>query len=378
MKGTPRTRGVAVAVALCMAVAACGSTTDGDDGEDAAGSSELAAACGRKLVLQTDWFPEPEHGGLYQVIGPNGKVNKERGAYIGPIGDTGVELEIRAGGPFSGNQQVSSLIYQDPTIFGGFVNTDEAVQLSGKLPTVGVFTLLDISPSALMWDPAKYQFKSFADIGKSQAKVLYFEGTAFMTYLIGKGDIREDQADPSYDGSPSRFVTEGDIVQEAFATNEPYKYEHDIKEWNKPVDFLLVSDSGYQPYPENIAVRPETLKEKAGCLRLLVPILQQAQVDYVRNPGPVNGALLREVEELDTEWTLSPGGVADAVDKMLKLKIVNNSPLGSLGSYDLPRVERMIDLLTPIYEKEKITTVKAGLKAADIATNEFIDPNIRL
>jgi hypothetical protein len=383
-------------VAWALASSACGGgggggtsrTAGAAGGTGAAGSaggtagagaaSPLQAACGRKIVLQTDWYPEPEHGGAYQLAGPSGRVDRQRGTYTGRIDNTGVELEIRAGGPFIGNQAVSSLMYQDPSILMGYVSTDEAVQQSAKLPTVAVMATLAASPSMLMWDPARYDFKTLADIGRSNAKVLSYEGTAFITYLVGKGVIRRDQVDSSYDGSPSRFVSEGNLVQQGFATNEPYKYEHDIPQWHKPVAFALISTSGYNGYPQNIAVRPETVRDKADCLRALVPLMQQAQVDYMRNPQPVNDALVRMVQELASSWTLSPDATADAVRKMHDLGIVANSPDGALGSFDLPRLEAFLAILRALYTEQKLTTMKPGVAPADVATNDFIDKAIHL
>ena len=68
-----------VAVPLVLAsVAACG---DDDDGTSAAapessgttGGPDLTGVCPDPLIVQTDWFPEPEHGGLYQLIGTDGE-----------------------------------------------------------------------------------------------------------------------------------------------------------------------------------------------------------------------------------------------------------------------------------------------------------------
>jgi hypothetical protein len=230
-----------------------------------------------------------------------------------------------------------------------------------------------------MWDPSKFHFTSFADIGKTDVKVLYYEAAQFMSYLVGKGYVRESQLDPSYDGAPARFVAEGgNLVQEAFATAEPYKYEHDLPQWRKPIAFKLVSDAGYRPYPQNIAVRPEVLRAKAPCLRALVPRIQRALVNYVRNPDPVNAAILREVEELNSPWTLGPGNARDAVRKMRRLGIVADSSLGSIGSFDLGRVRTTIAQLIPIYRSQRITTVKKGVAARDVVTNRFIDHRIRL
>lgn len=371
--------------ALLMLAAGCGSSPGGRGegaGEgtdrDSGAQSDLAGACGRRVVLQTDWFPQPEHGGAYQLIGPDGKVDTNKGRYSGQIGDTGVELEIRAGGPYIGSAPVSALMYQDRDIFMGYVNTDEAVKLSAKLPTVAVLAPLDKSPQILMWNPEKFSFDSFDDIGASRAKVLHFEGSTFVDYLVGKGLLRKEQLDSSYDGSPSRFVAEGDVVQQGYATNEPYKYEHDIKAWNKPVDFLLVHRSGYETYPQNIAVRPDTVRDKGDCLKLLVPLMQQAQVDYMADPRPVNEALVKMVEDLNSSWTLSVPATDDAVTELRQLEIVTNSPEGFLGGFDLDRVRRMIEILKGIYDKQGVDSVKRDLQPDDIVTNQFLDRSVKL
>ncbi|MEY4175370.1 MAG: hypothetical protein RI900_2535, partial [Actinomycetota bacterium] len=60
---------------LAGTVVACG-----DDS-----SSSGSGACPEKLRIQTDWFPELEHGGTYQLIGPNGTANKDTVSYSGPV-----------------------------------------------------------------------------------------------------------------------------------------------------------------------------------------------------------------------------------------------------------------------------------------------------
>jgi hypothetical protein len=48
-----------------------------------------------------------------------------------------------------------------------------------------------------------------------------------------------------------------------------------------------------------------------------------------------------------------------------------------LGSFDLERVEAFIASAVPVYTKIG-AKMKEGLTAADIVTNEFIDPTIAL
>jgi hypothetical protein len=381
VRGSIVRRGLWPLVVLALVAAACGSDEEaggGGGGSEVEVTADLREACGDRIVIQTDWFPEPEHGAVYQLIGPGGEIDKDKGAYTGEIGDTGVTAEIRSGGPFTGFQQVSAQMFQDNDILLGYVSVDEAVQNSAKLPTTAVVTPLDKNPQILMWDPEDFDFDEFADIGQSDATVLYFEGATYMEYMIGQGWIRREQTDSSYDGSPARFVSEDKIVQQGFATNEPYKYENDIQAWRKPVDYLLIHDSGFEIYSQPLAVRDEDLETKADCLKAIVPVVQQAQIDYINDPQPVNDELLNIVDEFASFWTLSAAGNEFAVEQMLELGIVGNGPDNTLGNFDMERVQTTVDQLKPIFTEQKLNSFDPNVTAEDIVTNEFIDPNIGL
>jgi hypothetical protein len=47
----------------------------------------------------------------------------------------------------------------------------------------------------------------------------------------------------------------------------------------------------------------------------------------------------------------------------------------ALGNFDNARIQRMIDIVTPIFTAQR-QPPKAGLKPQDIATNEFVDMSI--
>jgi len=375
-----RTIALAAGVALLGALGglAAGQAV-GSGSATAAAAPTLKAACGDKIVVQTDWFPEPEHGALYQLAGVKGSLDAKKGRYTGTIGKTGVRLEIRAGGPFTGFQQPISQMYQDSSITLGYVTTDEAVNASKTLPTVAIVSPFEFSPQILMWNPQKLSIKGFADIAKTNAKVLVFEGGVWIDYLVARGWVRREQVDTSYDGSPARFVAaDGGIIQQGFATSEPYQYQFEIKEYGKPVSFLMIKNSGYVPYPQAIAARPDVVKKKRACFKLLVPLIQQAQVDYLRNPTAVNRKLVEIVTALNTFWRETPEGNAFNTAQQRKLGLVQNGPDCTLGNFRLNRVQQMINLLLPIYREKGTTTFKEDLKAADIVTNEFIDPKIGL
>jgi hypothetical protein len=378
-----------LAGALCLALtaAACSSnsskTSGGSNAPAASGAQSLKGVCPNPVVVQTDWWPEPEHGGTYQLLGAGYKLDAGKKKVTGPLvsqgKDTGVQIELRAGGPAIGFQQTSAQMYLDKSITLGFVFTDTSVQLSTKQPTLSVVTPLDINPQMIMWDPKVHpDFHTIADIGQTDTKVLYFKGSTYMDYLIGSGILRKNQIDGSYDGSPATYVaSQGKVAQQGFATSEPYVYQNQLPEWRKPVAFQLINDTGYPVYASALAIRSADKSQLSSCLQRLVPMFQQAQIDYVKNPDPVNKLIVQIDKDYKSGYPMDEGLAKFTAVQELKLGIVGNGSDKTLGNFDMARIKRTIDIVGPIYAAQK-QPVKAGLTPQDIVTNEFINPAIGL
>jgi hypothetical protein len=385
-----RLSAILVAVSTVSVVTAC-SNSSKNTGDTATGATKVAAAtgadklsgvCPSTIVAQQDWEPEAEHAGLYSLIGPGYTIDTNKKRVTGPLvidgKDTGVKIQVRAGGSAIGFQSVTAEMYIDKSITLGAVSTDGAIGSSVTQPVTAVVSQLDKSPQMLMWDPKSHpSWKSIADAGKSGATVLVAKGVDYATLLEDKGLVKSKQIDQGYTGAPSRFVSDPKILQQGFATAEPYIYQHEIKQWDKPVKYQLLSDVGYNIYPEALSVRTSELKSLSPCLTKLVPILQQAQVNYIKNPGPTNALITEAVQKYNDGWTYSTGVANYAATTMKNLGIVADDASGSLGGMDMKRVQASITTFGPILQKSG-TKVKSGLTAADIATDQFIDRNIKL
>ena len=338
----------------------------------------LKDVCPATVSIQTDWNPEAEHGFLYQLFGPNPEINADKKLVTGTLVsggvDTGVKVEVRSGGPAIGFQTVTSQLYQDANLLLGFVYTDEAIQLSAKNPTKAIFSPFEKNPQAIMWDPATYpDVATIADLGKTGAKVRYFSGAAYMDYFTTEGILTKAQVDGNYDGSPALFVADqGKSASQIFGSAEPYIYQNEVKEWGKPVKYAYINDAGWNNYAESIATKPENLTKYADCFKKLVPIMQQAAIDYVKNPAATNTLVLELVTKYNNGWVYSQGVADYAVKTMLDDGLVANSPDGVFGTFDEARVADLIAKATPIYTKLG-TAPKAGLTPTDIYTNEFLD-----
>jgi hypothetical protein len=386
-----RRRLAAVAAVLAVVLLAACTNDSNSNGNSATPGPQAASGdalnlkgvCPDPIVFQKDWQPESEHGFLYNLVGKGYKADTNKKKVTGPLvaqgKDTGVKIEIRTGGPAVGFQPVPQVMYTDPSINLGFVATDEAVQFSEKQPTTAVFAQMDISPLSIIWDPATYpQFNIIADVGQSDAKVLYTKGLSYMEFLVGSGILKRSQLDGSYDGSPALFVQSGGKAAfQGFATSEPYLYEHEIKQWGKPLKYSLVNDAGFVTYFSSVSIRAADKAKLAPCLKKLVPILQQSQIDFIANPEPAIAVILDLVQQYKTGWVYSKGLAEYSAKALKQLGMVENGPDGVLGNFDMARVNKIMQIMTQIMAGQK-QHVKQGLKAEDIATNEFINHNTKL
>jgi hypothetical protein len=382
--------GVAIATLTAACSSSTSSTSADSPGSDSPGSAQaaispavdLAGICPSTVVVQTDWYPEADDFIPYQLAGPNGTVNTSNKSYTAELlasgKDTGVKIQVRAGGPAIGDQLVAAELYEDPSILLGFVETDQAIELSNTQPTVAVVADRQEAPTIIAWSPAQHPgVKTIAQLGKTGTTVLYYNGAPYMDYLTGAGILSSKQVDGAYNGTPADFVASGgkDALQ-GFATAEPYEYSHEISQWDKPLTYQLVSDYGYDPYPA-LATLPQNITKYAACFKKLVPIIQQGIVDYAANPGPADALIVKLVQEYNAGWEYDAGEAAYAAQTMVTDNIIANSPDGSVGAFDDSRISKLITLLAPIYAKEG-KTIKAGLTPQDITTNQFLDPSIHL
>ncbi len=374
------------ALALLTSLAACGGDEESSAGSSAGatmavGATDLADVCPKKVVIQTDWNPEAEHGAQYALLGTDYTIDADLKTVSGPLMSkgafTGVDVEVRAGGPAIGFETVAATMYKDTDITLGYANTDAQIQSSDKLPVKAVMAPLDINPQMIMWDPATYpDVKTIKELSATGAIIRVFGAASYMEYLLDSGQVQKAQVDEGYDGTPANFVAaRGKDAQQGFASAEPYIYQNEVKDWGKPVAFQLVHDAGWKIYAGTMSVRSNAYEELTPCLKKLVPVLQQAEVDYYADPAATNTLILKLVDEYNTGWVYSQGVADFSVEQQKKLKLVGNGDNATVGDFDTARVQQVLDVMGPIANKLG-TPAKQGLTVDDLVTNEFLDTSI--
>ncbi|MFT3661795.1 MAG: nitrate ABC transporter substrate-binding protein [Gordonia sp. (in: high G+C Gram-positive bacteria)] len=359
---------------------ACNSSTTGADVhyDPAPAAQQLADVCPATLVVQLQWQPQADMGGVFELLGDDYTVDTDKKSVTGTLvaggKDTGISLELRAGGPAIGFQSVASRMYVDDATHLGLVHGEQIITASGSQKVVGVTPLLTHNPAIVMWDPAAHPGLTLKTLKDSDTTVVVSKEQIFPKWLVAKGMVKESQLDPGYDGNPARFVADSKIAQQGYVTSEPYTYEHDTPSWNKPVGYGMLADVGFDPYAANVSVRADKLAEMTPCLKKLVPIIQRAGADYITSPGATNRRIVDVVakDAGNSPYTL---GEAEYAAATMKEKGLISNENGSVGTYDVARVAAFVADIAPIAAQDG-SGVDPKVDPATLFDPQFGDPSI--
>ena len=360
----------AVVAVSAMAVAGC---SNAEPTSQRAGA--LAEVCSPTVAIQTDWYPQAEHGGIYELLGSDYVVDATAGTTTGPLivdgVDSGVDLQIRAGGPFIESPVVTEM-FLDDTIMFGYVGTDVAISRYAEAPTLAVFNALTINPQIILWNADKHpQVSTIAEVAQEVSAVSVFGDRPYMRYLVAQGVVPPEKVDTNYKGN--LLLATDDIAHQGFATSEPYRYRT-LESGAITTAYQLVHDAGWTSYPQNLAINKLRLEELRPCLVALVPILQQAQINFVDDSERTIATIIDVVTQLNTAWSQTPELARYAVDTMQQLGLVGNGTTPTFGDFESPRIDDFIALATPILREQGLTI--PDIQTSDLATNEFLDAAI--
>lgn len=221
------------------------------------------------IVLQTDWYPQPEMGGFYQA--------KLKGIYAA----AGLDVTIAPGGPFVvAEQQVASGAAQ----FAMGSSDLTLVDVARGVPIVAVAATMQQDPQAVMVH-AGSSIHSFADL--EGHTVAAKPGSIWFQYLLkryGLKNVREIPA--TY--SVANFLQDPQYIQQCFVTSEPYF----ARKGGAEVRTLLINATGYQPYRVFYTSR-RFLAEHPDVVQQFVTASMQGWRAYLDDPSAVNAELSR-------------------------------------------------------------------------------------
>jgi NitT/TauT family transport system substrate-binding protein len=301
-----------------------------------------------KIKFQTDWYPQPEHGGYYQALA--------KGFYA----EEGLDVEILPGGP---NAQVMTSVAVGRADLGMTNGDDVIVAIARGVPIKMVGAEMQRDPQGILFH-TEHPLHSLKDLqgrtlmagaGSTWIEVLRKKVGVEFTLLPLVGDL-------------ARFMNSQEFVQQCFVTNEPFF----ARKRGANVGALLIASDTYEPYRVMFASR-KFIAQHPDVVRKFVRASVRGWVDYLTgDPAPANRLLAAKRDDLTPEF------MAYSIKAMNDYKLVSGDPAKgeSAGQITPARLEKQIKLLQEVGVLDKPVAVE------DVATFEFIpqpkgarDPN---
>ncbi|MBA4137651.1 MAG: myristoyl transferase [Opitutus sp.] len=318
-------------VALAL-VSGCGKKTPPGDAS-AADSAALT-----RIKFQTDWFPQPEHGGYYQALA--------KGFYR----EEGLDVEILPGGP---NAQVMTGVATGRAQIGMTNGDDVIVAVSRGVPLKMVAAEMQRDAQGILYHKSN-PVRDLRDLnGKT---IMAGAGSVWIQLVQQKYGIKFNLL--PLVGDLARFMNDEKFVQQCFVTNEPFF----ARQRGAKVGALLIAHPGYEAY-RVMFTSDEFLRQHPEVVRKFVRASIRGWIDYLGgDPAPANALLQRRRSDLPDEF------FAFSIQAMKDYRLVLGDPQRGekMGQLTPARLETQLKLLRELQVTER------DLRVEDVATFEFL------
>lgn len=228
---------------------------------DSSGPSEPSAPPD-SIVLQTDWFPQPEHGGFYQALA--------KGYYS----EAGIEVTILPGGP---NSMGVQKVLRGRAHFA--MHRADAVYTlhQREVPVVMVMATLQHDPQAILLH-AQNPIDSLAELDGTS--LMAIPGLPWIDWLKAYYGI--DFHIIPHDFGMERFLNDPSFIMQCLLTNEPYV----VRQAGVEPKLLPLRESGFDPYHGIYCLR-SFAAEQPGLVRRFVQASRRGWRDFIHgDPRP--------------------------------------------------------------------------------------------
>jgi NitT/TauT family transport system substrate-binding protein len=308
--------------------------------DPAPAESPARPAAMRKVVLQTDWFPQAEHGGYYQALA--------RGYYA----EAGIEVDIWSGGPGAG---IKLKVVRGDADFG-MMRSDDLILAAGVgMPVIIVAATMQHDAQGLMVHDSS-PVKTFKDLdGRT---VIGNVGMAYFPYLEKKFGITIQRRQNTY--GLGEFLANPDTVQQCLITSEPFF----ARQNGRKVRTLSLSSSGYDCY-QTLFTRRELVRSSPDVVRGFVQASIRGWRDYLENdPAPANALILKRNPQMTREL------IDFSRSELIRHAFVRGNPANGedIGRISIERLTAEMNTLLSLKILERPVDIPS------IATNEYCRP----
>ncbi|MGA2053014.1 MAG: ABC transporter substrate-binding protein [Opitutales bacterium] len=281
----------------------------------------LIAGCSPKpssaIRVQLDWFPEPEHGGLYQALAK------------GYFAEEGLNVTLLPGGS---NVLVTQFVGTGQAEIGQSATTQVIEAVAAGLPVINVASLFHRLPTGLIMH-ADNPVSSFSDLnGKT---IMGRPEAVYIPYLKKKYGINFNVVPQSF--GLAQFLQDPSLIQEGYFIAEPYFME----KAGAKVKWLALWDSGYDP-AATLFVNTHFAQAHPDELRAFLRAYIRGWKDYLEgDPTPGNNLMKLQNPKMDD------GYMTFSRDQIIKYNLGRGDPAKGedYGTLSLDKIKNEIAIM---------------------------------
>jgi NitT/TauT family transport system substrate-binding protein len=289
----------------------------GCSGDSAAPAADSSAPALFPVVLQTDWYAQPEHGGFYQALA--------KGYYA----EEGLAVEIRPGANLN---TIPQLVATGRATFAVGALDRMLIQRSQGIPLVTLFPYFQHDPQCVLFHKES-GIQTLADLDGRE--LMMQPGLIYIDFL--QSALGLDIHLLPMDWSLARFMQDPQFVQQCFLTNEPLVVKHA----GIDAGVIPMSESGFDPY-RHVYTNEDEIKQHPEQVAAFIRASLRGWRDFMESdPTPAYNLIIESNPEQTVELMQEIRG------EMLRYSLTDGdtSKGETLGQYDKARLRTVMQQL---------------------------------
>ncbi len=295
------------------------------------------------IVLLTDWYAQPEHGGFYQAVA--------KGFYE----EEGLQVEIRPGANMYTHGQMVATGQVDFSV--GAIERLITYRAAG-IPLVSLFPYFQHDPQCVLFHEES-GIESLQDLDGRE--VMFQPGLIYADFLqkaMGL-DIRLIPMDWSL----ARYMTDDQFVQQCFLTSEPIQ----VRRQGGDPKVIPLSESGFDPY-RHVYTSEKLIAEKPEVVEAFIRASIKGWADFVSSdPTPAFEA----IRASNPQQTMDI--MAEIHTEMLKYNLTHGDEAAgeTLGQYNKARLRKVFQQMEDMGLIDKSVDLESSF-AFDLMPEELV------
>ncbi len=297
------------------------------------------------VVLQTDWYAQPEHGGFYQAVA--------KGYYA----QEGLAVEIRPGANMN---MIPQLVATRRVNFAVGALERMFIERSIGIPLVSLFPYFQHDPQCVLFHKES-GIKTLSDLNGRE--VMFQAGLVYNEFLTKA--LKLDLHLLPMDWSLTRFMQDPQFVQQCFLTSEPLV----VRRAGIDAGVIPMSESGFDPYRHVYTTEAEVTENPELVRKFIRASLRGWQDFMTGDPTPAFTLIMQS----NPQQTLPLMQEILAEMKRYNLTDGDVSKGEKLGQYNKARIRKMLTQLQDISLLRNPVTMDAGVAFAMLPPELVID-----